>query len=211
MIDVEGFSAAVGGRLAHVTLTANIPGIQASGLLPASELARRSGTPAGALVLRDKRQQCGPAVLNHQLPILHGMRAAERMLEGHSPASWSEMLDQRVFFWPSRVNVAFAKSLARDQAQSVLYLDARKIAQHCGDRLFLSPINSGNFKQGGAQARRGDWLFVPLEEGLEAFRSNRMRRGLKKTADSIREISILGAIPEDILRDCALPPQEQAA
>ncbi|WP_306132878.1 DUF7002 family protein [Roseivivax marinus] len=135
------------------------------------------------------------ARLNHQKPILHGLAAANRVVEGHDAASWAEVLNARVFFWPERhLRGPFLASVQRDLETAVIWLDTEALLDRASDRLDLSPINSGNFTQGGAHARRGNWLFVPARAGLEAFRRNRQARGLVRAPDAVKEISLRGAL-----------------
>ena len=67
-----------------------------------------------------------------------------------------------------------------------------------------APVNSGNFRQGGARAARGMWLYRPLSEGLNAYRGARSQPGVKKGRDSVREILIRGAISAELLSKIAL-------
>ena len=193
------FVAAVGARVAHVTAAENIASIRKHGLLSAAALAERAGVPAGTLRLRTERLKVGLARLNHQRPLQHGIRAANKMLDGHTPESWAAALDRRIFLWPAAQMHAFAASIERDVKTETLWLDAAGLYDACADQIDLSPINSGNFLQGGGRARRGDWLFVPAAGGADAFRLNRVKRGLAKSPDRVREISLRGAIPRDIL------------
>lgn len=189
---------AIGPRVAHITARSNLDGIERLGLLPPVALARRAGVSPGSLVLRDHRvviESDGVnATLNHQRPILHGLVAARTILDGDTPESWARRLDERVFFWPERRMARFAKSLASDLESVVIWLDTRALMDCCGGRLAASPINSGNFRQGGAKTARGDWLFVPVLKGADAFRLNRKRRGLVKTRDAVAELSVEGGI-----------------
>ncbi|MDJ0822087.1 MAG: hypothetical protein QNJ09_09820 [Paracoccaceae bacterium] len=202
MIDPTPFVKALGPRLAHVTAATNLPGIERHGLLPAAQLAQKAGGDHG-IALRDHRLHLRgadvDARLNHQKPILRGLKAANRIVDGHDAESWAEQLDQRVFFWPETRGNRFRASIARDVALHVLWFDTVALIERHSARLYLSPINSGNFTQGGAHARRGDWLYVPLQAGMDAFRQNRRARGLVKSKDSVAEISLLGALQaEDV-------------
>lgn len=142
------------------------------------------------------------ATLNHQLPILHGRDAADSIVDDYDAASWAEQLDTRVFFWPERRGREFAVSIARYVPLKVLWLDTGRLLETCSDRLHLSPINSGNFRQGGAKARRGDWLYVPVTRGMPAFRHNRRRRGLVSSTDQVKELSLAGGLDHETLAYC---------
>lgn len=197
--------AHLGPRVAHVTAAENLPGIEAHGLLPPAEIARRAGRDPGEIALRRERLLlhlgAHPARLNHQKPILHGRRAADTIVEDHDARSWAEALDERVFFWPGRsLRGAFLESVRRDLDVAILWLDTATLFARAADRLALSPINSGNFVQGGAHAVRGNWLFVPATAGLGAFRDNRRTRGLVKARDAVREISLSGGLAAAPLR-----------
>ncbi|MEO0692434.1 MAG: hypothetical protein AAFY90_06120 [Pseudomonadota bacterium] len=194
------FARSVGGRLAHVTATQNIPSIRAHGLLSAEALAQQAGVDPATLPLRRERRRVGHALLNHQLPIVHSLRAARVVLDGHSPQSWAAQLDRRVFLWPCQKVSRFAASFGRSVETTILWLDPEALARAMGDQIDLSPLNSGSFEQGAARAVRGDWLYVPLQAGLEAFRTNRQSRGLKATRDVVREVSLRAPIPPDLLR-----------
>jgi len=193
------FISAVGPRLLHCTAQTNLEGIRAFGLLPAAALARLAGQDPCDLVLRAQRSVLRlndgkSAQLNHQLPILRGRAAADRIVEGYSAAAWAAQLDRRVFFWPERAGRRFVESVARDSAVALIWVPSGVLFDLVAGALDLSPINSGNFRQGGAQAARGDWLDVPATAGRAAFRENRMRRGLKATPDKVCEVSLPGGL-----------------
>ncbi len=119
----RAFARAVGGRLAHVTATVNLPGIRQNGLMSASDLTRQAGIDPARILLRADRREIGQATLNHQKPILHGLRAARAMLEDHTPESWAAQLDARVFLWPAAKITRFTASLNRTIPASILWID----------------------------------------------------------------------------------------
>ena len=211
MIDPAPFIKHLGPRVAHVTAASNLPSIRDNGLLSAQMIAKRAGVQHIALRAERVRvtSRTLDAMLNHQKPILHGIKAASRVIDGHTPESWAQQLDTRIFFWPERKGAAFAKSIARDVPIAVLWLKTDGLLDMFADSLFLSPINSGSFVQGGAHARRGDWIYVPVRAGLNALRINRITRGVKTTPDSVKEISLIEPIPaarlDDMLIDIGRP------
>ncbi|SIS93861.1 hypothetical protein SAMN05421759_10717 [Roseivivax lentus] len=198
----------IGSRLAHVTPARNLPSIRVTGIWPAAHLATRAGTDPNAIALRAHRLRLTgggiDAALTHQKPILDGIAAARRMLDGHDPESWARHLDERVFFWPEARGAAFRASIARDLPLAVLWFSTDALLAAHAARIALSPINSGNFRQGGARARRGDWLFVSATDGLPAFRENRRRRGLARGPDRVAELSLAGGLDPDALAACLL-------
>jgi hypothetical protein len=200
----EDFVRAVGERLLHVTARSNMPGIHRHGLMPPAELARLCGVdPESLLLRRDRLQLTLPdgttAKLNHQLPIVHGLAAANRIVDGHDAASWARQLDHRVFLWPEKRGISFAASVARDTDAASLWIDSGALFDAMVGDIWLAPINSGNFLQGGAQARRGDWLYCAAKEGIDASRRNRVKRGLMKGMDTIREVSVTRLVPSELL------------
>jgi hypothetical protein len=205
MTPARAFARAVGARVAHLTARANLAGIAQHGLRPAHDLARVGGHDPADIVLRRDRLQLALgaglcATLNHQRPILHGLKAANTVVDGHDAASWAAQLDRRIFLWPGRHGRDFAASIDRDIDVAVLWLDSMTLYRELADDIWLSPINSGNFRQGGARARRGDWLHVRASDGMDAFRTNRRHRGLVKSADQVREISLTRGLGPERLR-----------
>jgi hypothetical protein len=198
-----GLLRALGPRLLHVTARSNAESIERLGLWPPATLAERAGVDPASIVLRRERVQLslpdGTARLNHQRPILHGLEAANRIVDNHDARTWAMQLDRRVFFWPERPGDRFLESISRDVDVAVLVFDTARFLAMVGARSDLSPINSGNFTRGGARAVRGDWLYVPVAEGLGAFRDNRRKRGLVRAPDAIREVSVRGGIDAETL------------
>jgi hypothetical protein len=201
----RAFARAVGAQVIHCTARANLAGIAQHGLLSPHDLALLGGHDPQGIGLRQDRGQLDLgeglcATLNHQRPILEGLGAANTVVDGHDAASWAAQLDRRIFLWPGRRGRDFANSIARDIDVAVLWLDSMALYQALGGDIWLSPINSGNFRQGGARARRGDWLYVRASDGMDTFRTNRQRRGLVKSTDQVRELSLTQGLPPQVLR-----------
>jgi hypothetical protein len=190
----------VGEVLTHFTAAGNESSIREFGLLPPEALARLCGTSPDEIILRQAplmlRRENLTAQLNHQRPLLAGRKQEARFLDGHTLASWAEQLDRRVFFWPSRRQDAFVSSLA---APATFRFDARRLFRFCGDRLDLSPINSGSALR--RAARRGDWLYVPATRASD-FPDARRLRGDAGSRDSVAEVSLRGGLPADALAAC---------
>lgn len=204
MSTLDAVVAAVGPRLVHVTPTTNISRILSDGLKPAAVLACEADVDPRSILLRKSRVTVGAASLTHQLPLVQGLKSARDVLDGHTPESWSAALDKRVFFWPGKRGTAFAKSGARDTSQTHLHFDTRLFAQALWSRLDLAPINTGNFCRSGARARRGDWIYWPIADGMAGFRTNRINHGLVTSPDSVVELSVSGSIPAEILSGCLI-------
>ena len=194
----DAFLALAGPRLVHVTPARNAPGLAAMGLCRPATLARLAGRDPAGIALRRETvtliTPAGVAELNHQRPLLAGHRQA--FLDGTDLAGWAAALDRRVFFWPGRARAAFDASLSARSPSLHLHLDAGALYDLFADRLDLSPINSGNATRRAAP--RGDWLYVPATEA-ERFRDNRRTRGLKRSPDSLVELSLRDDIAPDVL------------
>lgn len=207
MTKTDDLVRAMGAVIAHCTAKTNAKSILERGLICAKSLAVLStNNDPERIVLRNERIELrlsdgSTARLNHQKPIRHGLPAAYKMLDGHTPESWAAQLDQRIFFWPERHGKAFAKSIGRDHEIITLWLDTRRFVATFLAHIDLCPINSGNFLQGGANARRGDWIYAPAQKGYANFRTNRMERGYANTKDSLKEISLRVPVASDVLRE----------
>ena len=188
------FARAVGGRLIHVTAAANLPRIRAEGLRPAADLAAAAGTDPATIALRAAPVALPGALLNHQRPLAMG-RGKPFLDPPLTLVDWAALLDARVFLWPARRGAAFAASLA-DRDAAALTLDPARIFAALGDRLWLSPINSGDASR--RPARRGPWLWVPAADH-PTFAANRMRRGLAARPDRVAEVSVTGHIPPELI------------
>ncbi|MEL6639877.1 MAG: hypothetical protein AAFP98_00960 [Pseudomonadota bacterium] len=194
--------------MVHVTAASNVPLIMEHGLMPAATLAELAGVTPDRLAMRHVRRKIAPpfgmCVLNHQKPILDAGDAPERTLDGYTGLEWAAQLDQRVFFAPAKQLDDFKASVAKDLPIAEITVSTEGLLEACGDEIELAPINTGNFRQGGAHAARGDWIYVPATAGLPAFRKNRAARGLVKTPDSVKEISMRGTVPPNVLNAIAV-------
>ncbi|MEL6840064.1 MAG: hypothetical protein AAFP85_12285 [Pseudomonadota bacterium] len=201
---MDDLIAHIGETVIHVTAASNLPLIEKHGLLPAATLARRANVRPNDILLRKDRRvlqtDFGTAMLNHQKPIVHGSPKAGQNLDGISLRDWIRQLDERVFFWPEKRGADFAASIAADTPIVFLTLSTRRLLAAFPDHIDLAPINSGNFRQGGAYALRGPWVYVPAKAGLRSFQTSRRERGLVKSLDPVREISLRCAIDAVTLR-----------
>jgi hypothetical protein len=197
----DEFAGLVGETLTHVTLAENMPGVRALGLMRPMMLARLAKRKPGDLLLRDERLQLDlgkhTARLNSQFALRFGIASAATFLDGHTIESWSEQLDGRIYFWPQAGGEAFGESHGEHRT-STLVLDSRRFFERLGPAIDLAPVNTGSARR--KPARRGDWIYVPATRASEDFRLNRVRMGLKKTPDTVTEVSLRADIPPDILQ-----------
>ncbi len=212
-MDREEFVEHVGPQLVHLTMRSNVPGINAGGLIRAAEIARRAGIDPRELRLRKERTEIrleGRTIrLNHQRPLIAGAAQAESFLDGHSLESWADVLNSRLFFWPTGGGASFADSLKAEDDIVQVRLDSRRFFDAFAPAIDLSPINSGSATR--RASARGDWLFVPVGKGWEAFAENRRARGHAQRRDSVAEVSIASDIPPEIFRTLMLVPGQTGA
>lgn len=189
----------------HVVEADGLAGVEAMGLLPATDLLRQAGDPPTDRNRDDfRRVQLGagglPAVLRFQLmadakitPSLHGAFAGQ-------PALWRALIDSQVFFWadPARRD-SFLRACHRTRRRSqaapldeppitlafatAALLDAEASA-------FYSTFNTGSTVRGAARARRDEHTFRPVA----AYRSG-----------PVAELAIRGPVPPALLARARLP------
>lgn len=188
----DDFIRLVGPSLFHVTLLSNLAGITGRGLLRPAEAARQAGfAPADVALRKDSETivaHAGPMTLNHQQPLLAGKDQAKDFLSSGSLKDWAMQLDERIFFWPREMRQTYMDSLGDRVSLHVLEIDAGGLFDIYADHLDLAPINSGAALR--RPARRGPWLYVPVTATVAAFRTNRIKRGLVKSRDSVAEVSL---------------------
>ncbi|MFZ3580974.1 DUF7002 family protein [Loktanella sp. DJP18] len=188
----DDFIRLVGPSLFHVTLVSNLAGITARGLLRPAEAARQAGFAPVDVALRKEPEtivaHAGPMTLNHQRPLLAGRDQAKDFLSSGSLKDWAMQLDERIFFWPRAMRQTYLDSLGERAPLHVLEIDAGGLFDIYADHLDLAPINSGAALR--RPARRGPWLYVPATATVAAFRTNRIKRDLVKSRDSVAEVSL---------------------
>jgi hypothetical protein len=151
----------------HWADPANLPSIRQYGLLSTERLTRLAGLNgaerAGLLSQYRPNQVELPngIVIRDQTPMPPAL-LAKALPPGLSPFDWYRLLNGFVFLWASferaeRHRVAFAGS-----PQVLLVFDAALLLTELGDRVLLSPINSGNARR--RPAPRSPRLFVPYHE-----------------------------------------------
>lgn len=186
-----------GSSVFHVTAAQNASNIRARGLMPAAALATIAGVDPERIALRNERRTIvGTTTLNHQKPLRMGRGKESTFLEGHSLKSWAMQLDCRVFFAPHKKLDALQGSF--DVETTTFEIDSGTLFDALKEHVWLSPINSGNADR--RPVLRGDWIYAPATAAPDAFRRNRVNRGLVKKADRVQEISLTCAIGPQLLK-----------
>jgi hypothetical protein len=142
----------------HLAEPANLASIRAHGLLSTECLLELSGLNS---TLREKflnSHRPGPITLSNGL-IIRGQEPmppkllAPALRDGITPGNWYRFLNGFVFLWANNER-AFAGT-----RQVLLEFDAKRLLKDLGDKIFLSPINSGNARRQAVP--RSKKLFVP--------------------------------------------------
>lgn len=175
------------------------PSIQARGLLPAAMLLEACGVPAGppsrqrrttsqVLTMADLADHT--VVVRDQLPL----KFLDRVLEnGTSREDFLGILDERCFFWASeeRLFRLLRGRMYRKTPQVVLTVNTTTLVLEYGDRIELSPYNSGSAHVPTAP-KRGKTTFRPIER----YDYDGWRRARGRSADALVEVTVLGPIPD---------------
>jgi hypothetical protein len=186
--------------LFHLAEEAGLPSIERHGLVPSEELVRlfEIEDPRAARLLSERRPNRvelrhplhGLAVLNDNRPI------SDKMLmncldDGLRPAEWMRMLNARVFFWPDRRKLAGLAdaSLNQGRRKIVIEVDTLSLARAYGDKIELSPFNTGSATR--KAARRGLSTYTPLHS--LSYRDWQAKRGGR---DTLAEVAVVGPIPD---------------
>ena len=174
-------------------------GIRRHGLLTATEAAARaghglSGTPRKNSVPVELPDGTHIRITDNA-PL--SFAKLEPILDGATPAKWLAMLNDRVFFWPTRRlgegNLRARRRLGYDSEWQEY--ETLGLLRSCWERAEIAHINTGSTIH--QPTRRGPETFVPLD-GLEyeAWRRRRREAGEITGLDSPREVTVRGGVPE---------------
>jgi hypothetical protein len=181
-------------RIWHMTRDGAWPGLQARGLLSTSALLDLYGVEGEAREALEARRRATSvlltapglpeAVLRDQGP-LNEAKLFRCLDDGLSCSDWLRRLNGQVYFWPKRERLAelLCGRVYRDGAHTILTVDTASLLAAHGERVRLSPINSGAT---GCRASR---------RGLSTFRTisdHPSRENGRKT--SIAELVVEGAV-----------------
>jgi len=193
----------------HVVEADGLAGVEAHGLLPASELLRRAGLPPTdrnrddflRVPLSPGGEGSPAAILRFQLmadakitPSLQGAFAGQ-------PARWRALIDSQVFFWPDPARRdSFLRACVRDRQRSraapldtppvVLAFRTAVLLAGRPAQAFYSTFNTGSTVRGAARARRDERTFRPVAAYLSG---------------PAAEFIIRAAVPPALLASARLP------
>lgn len=154
------------------------PSIQQRGLLSTSELLNlygytgerrheiESGWRPKSVVIR--RAGLPDAVIRDQL-VMPPQELQECLSPGLTPSDWYRLVNSRIFFWTSKADLARFLSARsyRGNPHAVIEVDSAKLIERHGDRITLTPFNTGSTLHGEEypHARtRGPETFQRIED-----------------------------------------------
>ena len=188
----------------HWADPANLPSIRQHGLLSTKGLVSLAGLkgPERAALLSQYRphrvELPNGIVIRDQTPMPPAL-LAKALPPGVSPSDWYRLLNGFVFLWASFERAERHRGAFGRSSQVLLVFDAILLLRELGDRVLLSPINSGNARRWPAP--RSPRLFVPYHEwsaqGWPAIGGQRRSRSVMPA-----EIVLEGHLPlEPFLTD----------
>ena len=187
-------------RLWHMAHEGSWPSIRDRGLMSVSAMLDEYNVPDKEQVLLESthRPECVVlrkagfpcAVLRDQKP-MSDVRLTRCLRDGLSPRQWYELLNSRCFFWlsPSRIWSLLKARAYRASTQTVLTIDTASLVAAYGERIWLSPINSGSA------------LFNPQPRGLGTFYRVAdfpftERRSTRRLQDAVVELVVDHSVPD---------------
>lgn len=187
-------------QLFHMAEAGSWPLIQRHGLLTTEQLVRtaRLSRPAEAALLEQRRSAStrvahpmyGEVVIRDQGPL--NLTHLQGALTDVTVQEWLAILNSRVFFWlhPDKLAGLLNARRYRNQPQDVLTIDTRSLLDAAGDRVRLSPVNSGATLYPNTPARGTD-TFRTIED--YDYVTQRRRRG---PIDAIVELAVIDGVPD---------------
>lgn len=185
-------------HLFHITTPGAWESIRKHGLLSTSRILDLFEVENSyRYVLESKRRekevplyhsQHGSLILNDHQPLSESA-LLKCLDDGLLPENWLNILNARVFFWPTEEHLQqhLNARFNRNRSREIIVIDAFKLAKDYAANMELSPINSGSTIR--KPARRSLKTFTPLLQ--YPFEEWRKLRGQQ---DNIREVTVRGAI-----------------
>jgi hypothetical protein len=155
----------------HLAEPANWPSIRRHGLLSAErllDLAKAPKKEREAILFQHRPESVVPAngvIIRDQKPMPPHL-LARALPKDVTPSEWYRFLNRFVFLWSNRARVERHLCACRARPQLLLAFDASQLLKQLGDRIYLSPINSGNARR--RPALRSPRIFVPYREWIKS-------------------------------------------
>jgi hypothetical protein len=131
----------------------------------------------------------GRAVIRDQKPMRE--TSLQKCLINMPPREWYELLNRKVFFWPTRERLLglLAAKAYRDRTHCVLTIDTQRMFESQLNGIRLSPINSGSTIYNPQP--RGRHTFSVLED--YPYEERRKKRGM---TNAVAELCVDYSVPD---------------
>jgi hypothetical protein len=155
----------------HLAEPANWPSIRRHGLLSTERLLDLAKVPENEreIILFQHRPESvvltNGVIIRDQKP-MPPLLLARALPKDVSPSEWYRFLNRFVFLWSNRERVERHLRAFGARPQILLAFDASPLLEQLGDRIYLSPINSGNARR--RPAPRSTHFFVPYREWIKS-------------------------------------------
>jgi hypothetical protein len=183
-------------KLYHMAEFRSWPSIRERGLLSTSAILDLYGVQGDRRCKIEEEHRSESVFLSHQIlpPITirdqipmndHALRKC--LLDGLQPSDWYRLLNNRVFFWPSRERLLrFLKARAyHGKKHDVLEIDAAGLFEAYADAITLSPINSGSA------------TFNPRSRGKKTFsRISDYAYAERPSDNRVAEVAVAHSVPD---------------
>jgi hypothetical protein len=155
----------------HLAEPTNLPSIRRYGLLSTERLLELANLPERQreAILSQHRPEsvelANGVIIRDQKPMPPHL-IARALPKDVSPAAWYRFLNRFVFLWSNRARVERHLRALAGKPQILLTFDASQLLEQLGERIYLSPINSGNARR--RPVPRSTLIFVPYREWIES-------------------------------------------
>ena len=155
----------------HLAEPANLASIRRHGLLSTERLLDLAKVPENereAILFQHRPESvvlANGVIIRDQKPMPPQL-LARALPKDVSPSEWYRFLNRFVFLWSNRERVERHLRAFGARPQILLAFDASQLLEQLGDRIYLSPINSGNARR--RPAPRSTQIFIPHREWIKS-------------------------------------------
>jgi hypothetical protein len=153
----------------HLAEPSNLASIRQHGLLSTDrllDLAEVPGNEREAILCQHRPESVvlpNGVIIRDQRPMPPRL-IARALPKDLPPSAWYRFLNRFVFLWSTRARVERHLRAFGGRPQILLAFDASQLLDQLGDKIYLSPINSGNARR--RPVPRSTLIFVPYREWI---------------------------------------------
>jgi hypothetical protein len=154
----------------HLAEPGNLASIRQHGLLSTDRLLDLAKVPENereAILFQHRPESVvlpNGVIIRDQKPMPPRL-IARALPKDVPPSAWYRFLNRFVFLWSNRARVERHLRAFGGRPQILLAFDASQLLDQLGDKIYLSPINSGNARR--RPVPRSTLTFVPYREWVE--------------------------------------------